>query len=65
MSSREKERNIAMYLGKLVRIICMDGESAYNGRMGKVTYVDDIGQLHGTWGGCALIPGLDDFAIIG
>ena len=52
-------------IGKIIRIIYMDGEPNYTGREGEVTSVDDMGQLHGTWGGLALIPGTDDFEIIG
>lgn len=36
----------------------------YNGRTGIVEHVDSIGQLHGTWGGLAVIPGVDRFEVI-
>ena len=39
----------------------MEGEEEYNGKEGIVTSIDDVGQIHGTWGGCALILGLDVF----
>ena len=52
-------------LGKKIRILEMQGESQYAGKEGIVQYIDDIGQLHGTWGGCAVIPGVDSYAIIG
>ena len=39
----------------------MEGEPQYAGKEGVVDYIDDIGQLHGTWGGCALIPDVDEF----
>ena len=29
-----------------------------------VTHIDDAGQIHGTWGGCALIPGVDEYKVI-
>ena len=51
-------------IGKKVLIIDMDGEPRYAGKSGVVEYVDSMGQLHGTWGGCALIPGVDDYEII-
>ena len=35
----------------------------YNGRSGVVEHIDSIGQLHGTWGGLAVIPGVDDFEV--
>ena len=42
----------------------MDGESRYAGKQGVITKIDDMGQLHGTWGGLAVIPGVDEFTII-
>lgn len=53
-----------MRIGTKIRIIEMKGESQYNGAEGVITHIDDIGQLHGTWGGCAIIPELDVFTII-
>lgn len=38
--------------------------SDYSGREGIITHIDDMGQLHGTWGGLALVPGIDDFKVI-
>jgi hypothetical protein len=29
-----------------------------------IEHIDGIGQLHGTWGGLAVIPEADDFEII-
>ena len=51
-------------VGKTIRIIRMEGEPQYAGKEGVVTFVDDAGQLHGTWGGCAIIPGPDSFEIV-
>lgn len=51
-------------VGDKVHIIYMKGEQDYNGREGVVQHIDDIGQLHGTWGGCALIPNVDTYYII-
>ena len=48
-------------VGDKIKIIFMDGEPEYLGKVGIVEYIDDIGQIHGTWGGCALIPGVDRF----
>lgn len=50
-----------MQKGTTVKIEYMSGEPAYAGRVGMVERIDDMGQLHGTWGGCALIPGEDIF----
>jgi len=36
----------------------------YNGREGVVEYIDGLDQLHGTWGGLAVIPGEDKFEVI-
>lgn len=52
-------------VGDIIVIDNMSGEARYNGKEGKVTHIDDIGQVHGTWGGCALIPELDKFHIKG
>lgn len=60
-----------MYLGKKIKIGAMINpdstidDSRYNGKEGTVELIDDMGQLHGTWGGLAVIPGVDDFKIIG
>ena len=51
-------------VGDTIEIIEMNGEPNYTGRVGVITHIDDIGQLHGTWGGCALIPNEDEFEII-
>ena len=52
------------YVGKTIKILDMAGEKEYKGRMGVVKLVDDMGQLHGTWGGLALIPAEDQFEIV-
>ena len=51
-------------IGDKIRIIYMDGEPQYSGKVGPVTLIDDAGQVHGTWGGCALIPETDQYEII-
>jgi hypothetical protein len=50
--------------GATIRIIKMKGEPKYAGRIGIVKYIDDAGQVHGTWGGCAIIPEVDKFEVI-
>jgi hypothetical protein len=42
-------------IARKIRIIDMKGEPQYAGKEGYVTSVDDAGQIHGTWGGCALV----------
>lgn len=51
-------------IGKKIRIIEMKDEPTYTGRIGIVDHVDGINQLHGTWGGLAIIPGTDKFEIL-
>ena len=46
---------------KVFIIHIVDDIQDYYGRVGVITHIDDIGQLHGTWGGLALIPSIDDF----
>ena len=51
-------------IGDKIRIIWMEGEPDYIGREGIVEYIDDMKQIHGTWGGCALIPETDSWTVI-
>lgn len=51
-------------VGSLVKIISMKGEPQYSGKVGIVRHIDDIGQLHGSWGGCAIQPENDEFEVI-
>lgn len=48
-------------VGTKLKIIDMTDEPQYSGKAGVVEFIDDEGQLHGTWGGCALIPNVDEF----
>lgn len=50
--------------GDKLRIIIMQGEPQYTGKEGTVEYIDDAGQIHGNWSGCALIPGEDVWELI-
>ncbi len=51
-------------IGDIILIISMQGEPDYTGKTGVVTRIDSLGQLHGTWGGLAIIPEEDTFQII-
>ena len=51
-------------IGDKIKIIFMNGEPQYSGKIGIVEHIDGIGQIHGSWGGCALIPRTDEFEII-
>lgn len=54
-----------MKVGDKIRINHLRGEdNRYDGREGIITYIDSIGQLHGTWSGIAVIPEEDDFEIL-
>lgn len=51
-------------VGDTIRIIHLSGEDTrYDGRTGVVTHIDSMGQLHGTWGGLAIIPEEDKYEI--
>ena len=53
-------------VGQKVRIIHLEGEdNRYDGKEGVIEHIDGIGQLHGTWGGLAIIPEADEFTVIG
>ena len=54
-------------IGDTIRIIRMNDDGGkdlqarmHDGRSGVVDHIDSIGQLHGTWGGLAVIPGVDE-----
>ena len=51
-------------VGDKIKIINMKDEPQYTDREGVVTHIDDAGQIHGTWGGCAIIPKVDKIVII-
>lgn len=54
-------------IGDRIRIIRLEDRyvgDSYNGREGVVRYIDSMGQLHGTWGGLAVIPEEDEYEII-
>lgn len=57
-------------IGDTIRIIRMNDDGGkdlqarmYNGRSGVVEHTDSMGQLHGTWGGLAVIPGVDEIEV--
>lgn len=58
MTKEEKTALEEKYLGKRVHVIISDPYT-YVDNWGIVKYIDDMGQLHGTWGGLAAIPGTD------
>lgn len=54
----------APQVGDRIRIVRMEGEPQYAGKEGTITHVDDMGQLHGTWGGCAVQPERDSVEVV-
>ena len=46
-------------IGDFIIIEKMEGEPEYTDRAGTIEYIDGAGQLHGDWGGLAVIPGKD------
>ncbi len=52
-------------IGTKIRITSMEGEPHYEGKEGEIKFIDDAGQLHGSWGGLAVIPEVDQYEIIG
>lgn len=51
------------YVGKLVFVLIRD-EFHPIADKGRVEFVDDAGQLHGTWGSLAAIPGVDHIELL-
>jgi len=63
--------NKTAMVGDTIRIIRMDDNDGkdrqatrMNGREGVIEHIDSMNQLHGTWGGLAVVPDIDDFVII-
>ena len=51
-------------VGDTIKILQMQGEPQYEGKEGVIQHIDALGQLHGTWGGCAVIPEIDKYEVI-
>lgn len=51
-------------IGDKIKIINMEDEPNYIGKEGVIERIDDIGQLHGTWGGLAIIPEIDEIELV-
>lgn len=46
------------------KIINIVNEPQYTDREGVVTHIDDAGQIHGTWGGCTIVPEINMYIVI-
>lgn len=51
-------------VGDRVYIFEMRDEPSYTAKVGVVEHIDDMGQLHGTWGGCAVVPSEDVYMVL-
>ena len=66
MHQTKQQKESPYKVGQKVRIIQLKGEDTrYDGKEGVIEHIDGIGQLHGTWGGLAIIPEADEFTVIG
>lgn len=55
-------------VGDTIKIVqfsgdCYESERRLIGKTGVVEYIDDLGAIHGTWGGLSLLPE-DDYIVI-
>ena len=65
MQQTKQHRESLYKVGQRIRIIHLEGEdNRYDGKEGVIEDIDAIGQLHGTWGGLAIIPEADKFLVI-
>lgn len=53
-----------MKVGQWIKIISMEGEPQYNGKVGRIEDIDSKGQLSGTWGGLRVQPERDSIKIL-
>lgn len=51
-------------VGQKIKIVEMMGEPRYDGKEGVITHIDARGQLHGTWGGLAVLPKEDKIEVL-
>ena len=66
MHQIKQQKESPYKVGQNVRITHLEGEGTrYDGKEGVIEHIDSIGQLHGTWGGLAIIPEADEFTVIG
>lgn len=74
MSRKRKKRRIeelrtrfgTVRVGTSIRITKLEDpfDDSYPGREGEIKYIDDAGQLHGTWGFLAVVPESDEFIVL-
>lgn len=49
---------------EIVELFGAEDNARYEGRTGKVTCIDDLMQIYGTWGDLAVIPEIDDYRVM-
>jgi hypothetical protein len=54
---------MSVNIGDTIVIDGMLDEPKYNGSYGVVQSIDDLGELHGTWGKFTVIPDVDQFHV--
>ena len=64
-NTERKKEFVMPKVGDKIRIRNLASIIDYYGRVGVVTGIDDMGQLHGTWGELVVVPSEDKFEIIG
>lgn len=72
MLDKVEINGVTYRVGDVILIVTMNDSNGsdpqahkYNGRSGIIREIDDFGQLHGSWGGLAVIPEMDNVKIIG
>lgn len=51
-------------IGDKIKINYMKDEPQMTGVEGIVRLIDDMGQIHGTWSGLAIVPDMDEYEVI-
>lgn len=66
MDKMDFGNNPEVKVGDEIKILFLDDIRGmdYIGRTGEVTLIDGIGQIHGTWGGLAIIPETDSYELL-
>jgi hypothetical protein len=47
-----------------IRIVSMHGHPDMAGRRGYASFIDSLGQIHGTWGRLPISPSMDSFVVV-
>lgn len=63
MTEKELAELKRRYENQLVFVVIEDDYHPIAAK-GRVTFVDDAGQLHGTWGSLAAVPGVDRIELL-